>query len=292
MFFPALWPKELIFHYHRINKSSRKMIIEKVDETPSREDTLKRFLITMHSFLEQIETYKERPEFAHFILQGLFYEGKYGKVLTACANFHQHAGILLLKVQTLITTRQFEEVPELLARIKELTREKEPVLYLSAYAFDVLYSYYSQSFNDLPLKIAELERVFEQEREKAAGNPLVQNLLRQEYINGLSVNIALNRRNGNLVQGSEIGKKLITQARELNNRFLMNRLLNNTALCLIEIGHLKEGLSFLEEAFEFSIILANEIRIASFANNIGFIYRQLGYLDHALRYFKIALEYA
>ncbi|MHA1367997.1 MAG: tetratricopeptide repeat protein, partial [Candidatus Heimdallarchaeota archaeon] len=55
---------------------------------------------------------------------------------------------------------------------------------------------------------------------------------------------------------------------------------------------LKEGLVLLEEAFEFSRILANEIRIASFANNIGFIYRQMGYLEFALRYFEIALDYA
>ena len=109
----------------------------------------------------------------------------------------------------------------------------------------------------------------------ATGNSLLQKLLLQEYINGLSVNIAMHRRNGELVQGADAGKKLITQAREFNNRYLMNRLLNNTALCLIEIGHLKEGLIFLEEAFEFSRILANEIRIASFANNIGFIYRQM-----------------
>ncbi|MHA1442694.1 MAG: tetratricopeptide repeat protein, partial [Candidatus Heimdallarchaeota archaeon] len=292
MAIPDIWPKELTFHYSRINDVLRELFIEKVNESPSRDDNLRRFLLTMHTFEDQLDLHQDNPEFVYFILQGFYYEGKNSKVLAVSADFPNHPGIMLLKVQTLITSRQFDEVPELLAKIKELTLESEPVLYLSALAFDILYSYYSQAFGNIPLKLTELERVYEQEKQKATGNSLLLTLLQQEYINGLSVDIALNRRNGNLVQGSEVGKKLVAEARVFNNRFLMNRLLNNTALCLIEIGHLKEGLEFLEEAFEFSRILANEIRIASFANNIGFIYRQMGYLEFALRYFEIALDFA
>ncbi|MHA1837493.1 MAG: tetratricopeptide repeat protein [Candidatus Heimdallarchaeota archaeon] len=292
MAIPDNWPKELVFYYSRINEIIRELFIEKVNEIPSKEDNLRRFLLTMHTYEDQLTLHNDNPEFVFFILQGLFYEGKNSKVLAVSADFPNHPGILLLKIQTLITSRQFDEVPQLLTKVKELTQESEPVLYLSALAFDILFSYYSQSFDDIPPKIAEIESVYEQEKQNANGNALLLRLLQQEFINGLSVNIALNRRNGNLVQGAEIGKKLIAEAREFNNRFLMNRLLNNTALCMIEIGHLKEGLVLLEEAFEFSRILANEIRIASFANNIGFIYRQMGYLEFALRYFEIALDYA
>ena len=276
MSFPVIWPKELVIHYFRINGTLREEFLGKVKSTTfDRDDNLRRFLLVMHKYEDRLDQYKDYPEFVFFILQGLFYEGKSSKVLSICSDYTNHPGILLLKVQLLITSRQFDEVPDLLAKIKELTRDIEPVLHLSALAYDILFSYYSQSLSDIPLKITELESVYEQLKEFATGNSLLQKLLLQEYINGLSVNIAMHRRNGELVQGADAGKKLITQAREFNNRYLMNRLLNNTALCLIEIGHLKEGLIFLEEAFEFSRILANEIRIASFANNIGFIYRQM-----------------
>ncbi len=72
---------------------------------------------------------------------------------------------------------------------------------------------------------------------------------------------------------------LITKARLTGNRYLLNRLLNNTALCLIESGNLKEGLEYLEEAFAFSQVVANEVQLASGANNIGFIYRTMGDLE-------------
>jgi len=293
MSFLENWPKELLFHYSRINENLKEEFLEKVKKTtPEREDNLRRFLLTMHSFEDHLENYLEYPEFVFFILQGLFYEGKNDKVISKSSNYPNHPGILNLKVQALITTKQFDYVPELLSKIKDLSKEAEPVILISALSNDVLYSYYSQSFNDIPQKITELESEYAQQKEFASNNSTLQELLLQEYINGISVNIALNRRKGDLLKGSEVGKVLINQARDFNNRFLLNRLLNNTALCLIEIGHLKEGLNFLEEAFEFSRILANEIRIASFANNIGFIYRQLGYLEFALRYFEIALDYA
>jgi len=227
-----------------------------------------------------------------FTSYGLFYEGKNEKIISICSNYPEHPGLLNLKVNALIQSRKFDEIPELLTKIEELSRDTEPVLFLSALANDVLYSYYSQSFDDVPSKILKLKEEYTKQKEIASANTLLQEFLLQEYIHGISVDIAINRRKGDLLKGSEIGTDLINQAREFNNRFLLNRLLNNTALCLIEIGHLKEGLVYLEEAFEFSRILANEIRIASFANNIGFIYRQLGYLDFALRYFEIASDYA
>ncbi|MHA1213370.1 MAG: hypothetical protein ACTSSH_13045, partial [Candidatus Heimdallarchaeota archaeon] len=246
----------------------------------------------MHSFEDQLEQYTDNLEFVFFILQGLFYEGKNDIVISVCSLFPVHPGLLNLKVKALVACKQFDDVPELLVQVKELSHKSEPVIYLSALANDVLFSYYSQSLDAIPSKVAELEREYELQKERASNNPLLQGFLQQEYIFGISVNIAMNRRTGDLVQGAEIGKELITQAQKFSNRFLLNRLLNNTALCLIEIGHLKEGLVFLEEAFEFSRVLANEIRIASFANNIGFIYRQMGYLDFALRYFEITLDYA
>ncbi|NHJ06149.1 MAG: hypothetical protein EAX90_15080 [Candidatus Heimdallarchaeota archaeon] len=293
MSFPENWPKELLFHYSRIDENLREEFLEKVkNTTPEREDNLRRFLLTMHSFEEHLDNYLKYPEFVFFILQGLFYEGKNDKVISMSSNYSDHPGILNLKVQALITTKQFDDVPELLNKIKDISKVTEPVILISALSNDVLFSYYSQSFNDIPLKITELESEYTLQKELASDNSILQGFLLQEYINGISVDIALNRRKGDLLKGSEVGKVLINQTRDFNNRFLLNRLLNNTALCLIEIGHLKEGLNFLEEAFEFSRILANEIRIASFANNIGFIYRQLGYLEFALRYFEIALDYA
>ncbi|NHJ31563.1 MAG: tetratricopeptide repeat protein, partial [Asgard group archaeon] len=76
------------------------------------------------------------------------------------------------------------------------------------------------------------------------------------------------------------------------NRYLLNRLLNNTALCAIERGDLKSGLEYLEESFQFSEILANKLQLAVMANNIGFIYRNMGNLEMAMKYFYTALENA
>ncbi|MHA1556096.1 MAG: hypothetical protein ACTSPM_04095, partial [Candidatus Heimdallarchaeota archaeon] len=293
MSIPAIWPKELLFHYSRLSDSLREEFLKKVKTTTSeREDNLRRFLLAMHSIEDQLDDYREHPEFVYFILHGLFYEGKNEKIVSICSNCPEHPGLLNLKVNALIQSRKFDEIPELLTKIEKLSRDTEPVLFLSALANDVLYSYYSQSFDDVPSKILKLKEEYTKQKEIASANTLLQEFLLQEFIHGFSVNIAINRRKGDLLKGSEIGTDLINQAREFNNRFLLNRLLNNTALCLIEIGQLKEGLVYLEEAFEFSRILANEIRIASFANNIGFIYRQLGYLDFALRYFEIASDYA
>ena len=293
MSIPEIWPKELLFHYSRLSDNLREEFLEKVKNTTSkREDNLRRFLLVMHSIEDQLDDYRGYPEFIYFILHGLFYEGKNEKIISICSNCPEHPGLLNLKVNALIQSRKFDEIPELILKIEELSRDTNPVLFLSALANDVLFSYYSQSFDDVPSKILKLKEEYTKQKEIASGNSQLQEFLLQRYIHGFSVNIAINRRKGDLLKGSELGIELIDQAREFNNRFLLNRLLNNTALCLIEIGHLKEGLVYLEEAFEFSTILANEIRIASFANNIGFIYRQLGYLDFALRYFEIALDYA
>ncbi|HUT82768.1 MAG TPA: tetratricopeptide repeat protein [Candidatus Bathyarchaeia archaeon] len=288
-----IWPKELLFHYNRIEENLRETFLEQVINTTSnKEDNLRRFLTIIHSYEEQLNNYLDNPEFVYFILQGLFYEGKNEKVIAISSNYHDHPGLLNLKAQALLTSKQFDQIPELITKVKELSKTSEPVILVSILALDVLFSYYSQFFNEIPQKLVELENVYTYQNNLASSDSLQQEFLLQEYLNGLSVKIAFNRRNSDLLQGSEIGKELITRARDFNNRFLLNKLLNNTALCLIEIGHLKEGLAFLEEAFDFSRILANEIRIASFANNIGFIYRHMGYLDFALRYFEIALEYA
>ncbi|NHJ84359.1 MAG: tetratricopeptide repeat protein [Asgard group archaeon] len=287
------WPKELIFHKSRLSDNMKELFFKRLnDTTPEREDMLRRFLLTMNSFEGQLNEYKDKPEFVYFILQGLYYEGKNEQVISIANDYPNHSGLLLIKSQALMAIRKFEEMPVIIDRVKELSEINDPLLYVSAFAIDVLYSYYSQSFQIIPSKIAAMEYVFNEQKENALPNSHLQEQLLQEYINGLSVNIAIKRRKGDLLEGSEIGKELIKQARGINNRFLLNKLLNNTALCLIEIGKLKEGLAFLEEAFEFSKILGNDFRIASFANNIGFIYRQLGYLDFALRYFEIALEYA
>ncbi|NHK30461.1 MAG: tetratricopeptide repeat protein, partial [Asgard group archaeon] len=109
---------------------------------------------------------------------------------------------------------------------------------------------------------------------------------------GKSVIINLKRREGKLEEGEIIGQELISLVRKSNNRYLLNRLLNNTALCSIEGGNLKEGLNYLEEAFKFSEILANKLQLAVSANNIGFIYRNMGNLEMSMKYFYIALENA
>lgn len=61
---PEIWPKELLFHYSRINENLREEFLEKVqNSTSERDDNLRRFLLTMHSIEEQLDNYKEHPEF-------------------------------------------------------------------------------------------------------------------------------------------------------------------------------------------------------------------------------------
>ncbi|MFW9922248.1 MAG: tetratricopeptide repeat protein [Candidatus Thorarchaeota archaeon] len=293
MSFLDIWPQELLFHYSRLSDKTRDEFIQKLlSSTSENKDNLRRFLLTMHSLENDLENFSNDSEFVYFILQGLYYEGKNNKVISISSNYPEHAGLTGLLAKALIVCKQFSKVSEQLEKVKNLAKESDPVIYLSALADDILLSYYMQSFDDIPEKMILLENEYHYLKEKYEKEPLLQNFLLQEYLHGISVKIGLHRRKGELLKGAEIGKELINLAKGFNNRYLLNRLQNNTALCLIEIGHLKEGLLFLEEAFDFSRIIANEVRIASLANNIGFIYRQLGFLDFALRYFEIALEYA
>jgi len=104
--------------------------------------------------------------------------------------------------------------------------------------------------------------------------------------------ISLKRREGKIEEGASIGQGLIANARKTENRYLLNRLLNNTALCLVESGNLRAGLKYLEEAFTFSENLGNPIQLSIGANNIGFIYRNMGNIEQSMKYFYIALEHS
>ncbi len=117
MSIPEIWPKELLFHYSRLSESLREEFLEKVkNTTPEREDNLRRFLLAMHSIEDQLDNYRENPEFIYFVLHGLFYEGKNEKIISICSNYPQHPGLLNLKVNALIQSRKFDEIPELLIR--------------------------------------------------------------------------------------------------------------------------------------------------------------------------------
>jgi len=68
MSIPAIWPKELLFHYSRLSNNLREEFLKKVKTTTSeREDNLRRFLLAMHSIEDQLDDYREHPEFIYFI---------------------------------------------------------------------------------------------------------------------------------------------------------------------------------------------------------------------------------
>ncbi len=122
MSIPEIWPKELLFHYSRLSDNLREEFLEKVKNTTSkREDNLRRFLLVMHSIEDQLDDYRGYPEFIYFILHGLFYEGKNEKIISICSNCPEHPGLLNLKVNALIQSRNFDEIPELLLKIEELS---------------------------------------------------------------------------------------------------------------------------------------------------------------------------
>ncbi|MEA2069914.1 MAG: tetratricopeptide repeat protein, partial [Asgard group archaeon] len=219
-------------------------------------------------------------------------EGETAKMAEIVKKDKLHAGLLNIKAYNLIRQRKFENIDEILENAKKYSGLHDPYNYLLTKANELLYLYYAKKLDEISEKINDLEEAFNETRRTFQGNQAIKKYLYNPLILGKSILISLERRRGNLEKGIEIGYELIKQARDTNNRYLLNRVLNNTALCLIESGNIRKGLVFLEEAFDFLEIIANSLQLAISANNIGFIHRSMGNLEKAMNYFYLALENA
>ncbi|MBD3192193.1 MAG: hypothetical protein GF308_16245, partial [Candidatus Heimdallarchaeota archaeon] len=242
MVLPDIWPKELRIHYYRIDDKLREVIITKVkNNTTSNLDNLKRFLMVINKMgEEELEVYKNNQEFLFLLLNGKSIEGKKAEVLALTPNYSQHPGILNVKVNTLISARKFDEVLKLIIEAKKLSQGTDPLNYLWTLLMELNYQYYTESLEKVSEQLQTFEKEYQQLTDEAHDNSLRPALL-EILIQGKSLEILLNRRKGKLKEGVKIGRELIGQARTLGNRVILQRLLNNTALCLIESGDLKEG---------------------------------------------------
>ncbi|NHJ05095.1 MAG: hypothetical protein EAX90_09740 [Candidatus Heimdallarchaeota archaeon] len=288
---PNLWPKELQTYYWRLDDNFRKLVISYIEKNrQSKLDVLKNFIAGMNQMLENNGIYMSNSEFLYLATATLQIQGKYSEVLKICQKDEMHPGLLNANAFSLISQKKFENILDIIEKAKNFAMDTDPVNYILALANELLYYYYTQMMDKIPIKLEFLENEYRRLLENIINNELMQIALLEAYILGRSVEISSNRRSGKLEEGAKIGISLIEQARKTENRYLLNRLLNNTAICLIEKGNLKEGLNLLEEHFKFSEIISNELQLAIGANNIGFIYRTMGNLEMAMKYFFIALE--
>jgi tetratricopeptide (TPR) repeat protein len=202
-----------------------------------------------------------------------------------------HPGLLNLKILALVNLRKFEGVKELIQKSKEISVNHDPYNYLFVNALELIFLFVTQEIKNMNEKLEAFEELFLDLINNNENN-ISEFDLQKPYLFGRAVEVSLRRRLGDLEKGITVGNILIQKARHSGNRFLLNKLLNNTALCYIESGNLKKGLEYLEEAFSFSKIIGNKRRLSTAANNIGFIYRTRGEIEKALEYFQIAHKYA
>ena len=288
-----LWPKELQIHYWRLDKNYHDLIISYIKkEKQENLDVLSIFVKAVNKMLTIQGIYMNNSEFLFLAANVLLLQAKHKEIVELCQKDEFHPGLLNIKAYSLVTQRKFDEVPLLIKSARNYSKSSDPYNYLFTMSIELLYLYYAQFLDLVEDKII----TFTQEYTNLSQSNLEQEqltlALTEAYYLGKSVEISLARRKGKREEGASIGKELITKARKTENRYLLNRLLNNTALCLVESGNLKEGLEYLEEAFVFSQIIANEVQLAIGANNIGFIYRTMGNLEMSMKYFYIALENA
>jgi tetratricopeptide (TPR) repeat protein len=286
------WPKELLNHYWRLEDNFQSFVFSYVEKHAKKdEDRLISFINGIIGLTELDSIIFSNSEFLFLAAQCFLLLGNYDKVYEICSKDDFHPGLINTKAFALISQRKFDEVEEIITKAEDYSKF-DPFNALNAKANRLLYLYYSQQFDNIQSELVTLTKEYERLCSEHS-NDLNLNLAFTElFALGKSVIINLNRREGKLEEGETIGRELISLVRKSNNRFLLNRLLNNTALCAIERGNLKEGLNYLEEAFEFSEILANKLQLAVSANNIGFIYRNMGNLEMAMKYFYVALENA
>lgn len=286
------WPKELLNHYWRLEDNFQSFISSYIESHAQKnQDKLINFINGIIGLSEIQGVIFSNSEFLFLAAQCYMLLGEYEKVFEICTKDEYHPGLINTKAYTLVSQRKFDDVEGLISKAENYSKF-DPYNALYAKAIRLLYLYYSQQFDEIPSKLELLTKEYEKLYDEYSANSNLLLAFTELFALGKSVLINIRRREGKLEEGVTIGRELISLTRKSNNRYLLNRLLNNTALCAIEHGYLKEGLEYLEEAYKFSEILANKHQLSVMANNIGFIYRNMGNLEMAMKYFYNALENA
>lgn len=287
-----LWPKELQTHYWRLDDNCRNLIIKKISKNPKEKSILMNFLSTLDELIHSSGVYMSNSEFLFLAAAVKEIQGKSAEMQAICGMDEFHPGLHNAKAFSLILQKKFTEVPSLIKKAKEFAKDVDPYNYLYALSNEILMLYYTGIFGIIEDKLVFLTKEYKKIMKKLSEDSKTRLAVLESYTLGKSVEISLKRREGKLEDGASIGQELITKIRVTENRYLLNRLLNNTALCLVESGKLRAGLKYLEEAFAFSENLGNAIQISIGANNIGFIYRNMGNIEQAMKYFYVALKYS
>jgi len=290
-----LWPAELRVHYYRLTTALRERISWYLFDQNKANDQGREYLLTFISAIQEIAA-KGEPlfndsEFSFLLAHIHFIKAEYKRIFELSEKDSTHPGLLNLKVLAFINQKKFANIEAPLEKAKKIaTKTNDDYNLLFTFVNKILYCYYSQRFEKLTKEIEELETIFRDLGAKYSKDDDSYKTLVDLYALGKSALINYYRREGEIEEGIALGKELIAMLEEHNNQFYLNRVYNNTALCFIESGNLKEGLIYLEKAFQFSTILSNNLRLAIAANNIGFIYRFMGNIEKAMLYFKLALE--
>ncbi|MHA1126998.1 MAG: tetratricopeptide repeat protein [Candidatus Heimdallarchaeota archaeon] len=288
-----LWPKELQVHFWRLDKNIHDLILNYIQKNKQENlDVLSNFIHAINKMLTIDGIYMNNSEFLFLAVNVLLLQAKHQEIVQLCQKDEFHPGLLNVKAYSLIVKRKFNEIPILIKSARNYSKSSDPYNYLFSMAIELLYLYYAQYLELIEEKITTFTQEYTNMIQNNLEQPRLSTTFSEAFFLGKSVQISLARRKGRFEEGSSIGQDLISKARLTGNRYLLNRLLNNTALCLVESGNLKEGLEYLEEAFSFSQVVANEVQLASGANNIGFIFRTMGNLEMSMKYFYIALENA
>ena len=291
MTLPEIWPPELQTFYWRLDENFRSLVVTNVKQASQpKENNLINFFAGLNRMFEINGIFMNNSEFLVLLANALQIQGKYDEVIKISKKDEFHPGLLNAEAFALISQKKFEGILDITEKARKFAMDADPVNYMYSLANELLYYYYTQMIDKIPYKLELLRSEFQRLSENIIKNDELKRSLLEAYILGRSVEISLNRRMGNLDLGIQVGIQLINEARRTKNRYLLNRLLNNTAICLIEQGNIKDGLIFLEEHFSFSEIITNEMQLSIGANNIGFIYRTMGNLEKSMKYFFIALD--
>ncbi len=287
-----LWPKELQTHYWRLDTNYHKFILAKIQENPKGNNILMNFISAVDELIDSKGSYMSNSEFLFLAAAVKVIQGKSEAIQDICNMDEFHPGLHNAKAFSLISQKKFTGVPTLIKKAKEFAKDVDPYNYLYALSNEILMLYYTGIFGIIEDKIKVLTTEYNKIINKLPEENKSRLAVLEAYILGKSVEISLKRREGKIEAGATIGQELIAKTRITENRYLLNRLLNNTALCLVESGNLRAGLKYLEEAFAFSENLGNAIQLSIGGNNIGFIYRNMGNIEQSMKYFYIALEHS
>ncbi len=287
-----LWPKELQTHYWRLDENYHNLILAKVKENTKGKNILMNFISAIDELIDSKGMCMSNSEFLFLAAAVKVIQGKSEAIQDICRMDEFHPGLHNAKAFNLISRKKFTEVPSLIKKAKKFAKDVDPYNYLYALSNEILMLYYTGVFGIIKDRLISLNKEYKKIIGKLPEGDKNRLAALEACILGKSVVISLKRREGRIEEGASIGQELIAKARVTENRYLLNRLLNNTALCLVESGNLRAGLKYLEEAFAFSENLGNEIQLSIGGNNIGFIYRNMGNIEQAMKYFYIALEHS